>query len=521
MSGFASRQILGWGGVVLALAAVSLAEQLLGSGKWVHAPFHSAIEAFGTVAAVTLGAITLMMRSYRGSSARVVWVACGLIVMGILDGFHAAVHPGNSFVWLHSTATFAGGLFFALAWLPDPLLSPSAARILPASTAVAAGLLGAISIVLPEIFPAMLSEGRFTPVARAINVVGGIFFLAAAARLFSGSRSNNDRGMDMFAILALLFGAAGLLFDFSQAWETGWWLWHLMRLAAYAMALFLVLAAYRIFLRQTGDSIVSISTAASEIAATMEQHERTVSQQTAAATEVTSTAEELGASAVQSANQAESAALAAKEALALTREGAQLAIRASAAMSGMKQKIDSVAEQILRLSEQAGQIGGIAKVVGELAGETNMLALNAAVEAARAGEQGKGFAVVAAEVRKLADQSKKSAERANALVADIQKATNSAVMVTEEGSRSAEEVTAIAQSASQAFASIAGAANRVSENAQQVTLNSKQQSTALGQVTEAMRSLAESSRQIAAGTEQTKVGVQKLNQVALGLKAMV
>ena len=273
--------------------------------------------------------------------------------------------------------------------------------------------------------------------------------------------------------------------------------------------------------RSIAEAIAGMSTSSTEIAATVDEHERTVTQQAAAVNETTSTVEELGASSRQSATQAEASAESAKQALEVTREGIRLANQIAESMTGMKQKVGSVAEQILRLSEQAGQIGGIAKVVGELAGETNMLALNAAVEAARAGEHGKGFAVVAAEVRKLADQSKKSAERANALVAEIQKATNSAVMVTEEGTRTAEEVAAIIEKTLDAFGSISTTANSVSVSAQQVLLNSRQQAAALAQVTEAMKSLAAGSTQMAAGTEQTKKGVQKLNSVALGLQAMV
>ena len=256
-----------------------------------------------------------------------------------------------------------------------------------------------------------------------------------------------------------------------------------------------------------GEAIAGMSTSSIEIAASVN--------------ETTSTVEELGASSRQSATQAESMATGARQSLDATQDGIRLANQVSQSMNGMKQKVGSVADQILRLSEQAAQIGGIAKVVGELAGETNMLALNAAVEAARAGEHGKGFAVVAAEVRKLADQSKKSAERTNALVAEIQKATNSAVMVTEEGSKTADEVTAIIDKTLDAFGAVATTANSVSVGAQQLLLNSRQQAAALGQVTEAMKSLAAGSTQMAAGTAQTKIGVQKLNSVALDLKAMV
>jgi methyl-accepting chemotaxis protein len=268
-------------------------------------------------------------------------------------------------------------------------------------------------------------------------------------------------------------------------------------------------------------SVNTLASSSAEISATLDQHERTVLQQTSSVSETTSTTEELRISAQTSAEQAENAAAVVKKALQLAEEGNHSSESATEYMKDLQNKVRAVAEQILQLSEQAGHIGGIAKVVGELASETNMLALNAAVEAARAGENGKGFAVVAGEIRKLADQSKKSAERANALVSEIQKATNSAVMVAEAGSKTAQEVFNISMQNGKTFYALTQHAGLIDQNAQQILLNSRQQAGALSQISEAMKNLNNGASEMTSGTRQTRIGLVNLANVAKSLQAMI
>jgi methyl-accepting chemotaxis protein len=91
------------------------------------------------------------------------------------------------------------------------------------------------------------------------------------------------------------------------------------------------------------------------------------------------------------------------------------------------------------LDKRSTEIGEIVTIISEIANQTNLLALNASIEAARVGEQGKGFAVVAGEVRKLAEQSAKSALSITELVSGTQQNSRLVIERISEGNAAVEQ----------------------------------------------------------------------------------
>ncbi|MFZ5989745.1 MAG: methyl-accepting chemotaxis protein [Bacillota bacterium] len=75
----------------------------------------------------------------------------------------------------------------------------------------------------------------------------------------------------------------------------------------------------------------------------------------------------------------------------------------------VKNTIEEFSKLIGTLRSEAAEISKITGAIKSISRQTNLLALNATIEAARAGEAGKSFGVVASEVKKLADQSRVSA----------------------------------------------------------------------------------------------------------------
>ena len=267
--------------------------------------------------------------------------------------------------------------------------------------------------------------------------------------------------------------------------------------------------------------INTLVSSSSQIVTTVEEQERIASNQAAAVNQTTTTMDQLRESARVAAEQAKIAVQDANQALALSETGNQAVGQTLEDVTSLKEKVEDIGQKIRLLSEQTHQIGSISLLVSELANQTNMLALNAAVEAVRASEQGQGFGVIATEIRRLADESKQSANKINQLVVNIQTAINATVIVMDEGTNRMEKTVKIAHQTANAFSGVAAGINNIVACNLQIALTTKQQALAIQQVLDAMNGINVGAKETATGITQTKVTTQNLNEAAFKLKLLV
>jgi methyl-accepting chemotaxis protein len=249
--------------------------------------------------------------------------------------------------------------------------------------------------------------------------------------------------------------------------------------------------------------IQSVSMTSEQVAASSEELLASAEQNTKASEQISETVEELASGTsnqvkmVNNSSQAMSEMADGSEQIALlaqsvsvlavdaanqSAEGNKVIRQAVDQMGSVRTSISSLTELVTGLGERSAEIGSITGVINTIASQTNLLALNAAIEAARAGEHGRGFAVVAGEVRKLAEESSKSAQKITDLVQLIQNDTNHAILAVKVNSNETEAGIEIVTAAGEAFEHIYEAVNRVADDIQGVTAGSEEMSASADEV---------------------------------------
>lgn len=169
------------------------------------------------------------------------------------------------------------------------------------------------------------------------------------------------------------------------------------------------------------------------------------------------------------------------------------------------------------LTNSIKEIEQVIELIKGISEQTNLLSLNASIEAARAGENGKGFAVVAEEVKKLADESKESAESIKNVIKNIYKKASYTKELIDNSRIVFNEQTESVKFANNSFITIINATEKITNEIQNIEKLINEINTEKLKTLEAANSMkfiveisSANAQEVLAATEEQTAGAENL-----------
>jgi methyl-accepting chemotaxis protein len=223
-------------------------------------------------------------------------------------------------------------------------------------------------------------------------------------------------------------------------------------------------------IRIQNDSVDEVASSSEEMARTADSITQNIISQSSSLIEFSSVLEEMTAS-------INTVASSTTEAKTLVEKVSRMATEGNSIVNDNINAIEAI-------RQSSEQITSITSVIQQIAGQSNLLAMNASIEAAHAGELGRGFAVVAEEMRKMAENSSREADKISSIIKEVMDRITAAV-----------------------------------ESSRKVTVNNDMISSGIGQILEITSQIMGAMQEQSAGTEQVLKEVRSLTDGTTEIKS--
>ncbi len=182
-----------------------------------------------------------------------------------------------------------------------------------------------------------------------------------------------------------------------------------------------------------------------------------------------------------------------------------------------KDRLNDLVKTMDQLRKVSDGIKQMVQTIQQISEQTNLLALNAAIEAARAGEHGRGFAVVADEVRKLAEQSRQSADQISVQVLGIESAIKESIEKGNAVAESVEKTVKTNEQFSGSLLSLRETVNNFKKVLDEIVSSIESQIRSTQEIESAVNANANSATDILSFVEETNKTVQDLRGLSQDL----